>query len=156
MDPAKAVKLIDILTRQHAAHQELRAALAEQQQALRRFDAAGLELLRQRGDRLAERIGELEAARAALTGGGARLTELAAALGEPQRSRLLAVAHGLRTVAEETAALGRINRAAAQCMLNHFHGVYRLLARAGRPVSYGASGRPQEGGGAALLVDAVA
>ena len=65
MNAAKADKLHEILTRQHAAHEELRGVLFRQRQALRRFDVAGLEALRERGDVLAERIARLEAAREA-------------------------------------------------------------------------------------------
>jgi hypothetical protein len=156
VDLAKARKLIEVLTRLHASHLELRGVLVDQQQALRRFDAAGLDVLHRRGDRLAERIAELESARLELTGPSTKLTDLAGQLAPAERSRLLAVAHELRQVAGETASLGRINHTAVQCMLNHFHSVYRLMAQAGRPASYGAGGLRKQPSNGAFLVDAVA
>ena len=156
VDSAKARKLIDVLTRLHASHVELRGVLVEQQQALRRFDVATLDVLHRRGDRLAERISELESARVELTGRTAKLTDLAGQMDSAERTRVLAVAHELRQVAQETTSLGRINRAAVQCMLNHFHGVYRLMAQAGRPASYGAGGVRNQPSDGAFLVDAVA
>jgi hypothetical protein len=155
VDAVKARKLIEVLTRQQACQHELKAVLTEQQQALRRFDAAALDALHLRGDRLAQRISELESARLALTGPSIHLKDLAASLAEPQRGQLLMLGLQLATLARETSALGRVNRAAVQCMLNHFHSVYRLMAQASSPSSYGpAAARPS--GGGAFLLDAVA
>ncbi len=156
MDSAKARKLVDVLSRLYAAHQELHGVLVEQQQALRKFDAAALEVLHLRGDRLAQRIAELQSARLELTGPSARLTALVANLPAAEQMRLMAVANELRRIAQETTSLSRINRAAVQCMLSHFHGVYRLMAQAGRPALYGAGGTRSERSGGSFLVDAVA
>ncbi len=156
MDSAKLAKLIDVLTRQHSCYQELRGVLAEQQQALRRFDSAKLDVLHQRGDRLTQRISELESIRIELTGPSVRLTELAKTLSDVDRGRLLVVANTLKALANETCAMGRINRAAVQCMLNHFHGMYRLMAQAGRPAAYGAGGQKRQAANGPFLVDQVA
>ena len=156
MDTGSADRLHEILKREHAAYEDLRGVLLQQQQALRRFDAAGLDNLRQRGDVLAERIAELESARKALTGSDVRVTKLAQDLPEPQRSRLVAMAMGLRKLAEEVASIGRINYAATQSMLNNFHSVYRMLAGINEQATYGASGKTCQASGKAFLVDAVA
>jgi hypothetical protein len=152
----KARKLIEVLTRLHSAHAELRGVLVEQQLALRRFDAGALDALHRRGDRLAQRISELDSARLELTGPSAKLADLAADLPPLERTRLLSVANELRQLAQETASLGRINRTAVQCMLNHFHGMYKLMAQGGRAPSYGAGGAARNNGPQAFLVDAVA
>ena len=155
MDPRTADKLHELLTRLYGAHEELLAALHQQQQAIRRFDADGLEKLRDRCDAVAQRIAELEEARARLTGPGVRLSALVPTLGEPQRSRLAAISAGLRKLAEEVASVGRVNAVAVHNMLNHFHTVYRLMAGARSPAGYTAAGGAAAGGGA-LLIDAVA
>jgi len=155
MDAVTLKRLLDLLSRQRSAHEELRAVLLEQQRALRRFDTAGLDKLRQRSDLLAERIAELEQARRTLMGAKLRLTELAERIDEPGRSRLVATAAGLRRLAEEIASINRINGAAAHNMLNHFHSVYQMLAGANQAARYGSSGRVDRPGGA-FLVDAVA
>lgn len=156
MDAVAADKLYKVLKRQLIAQEELRGLLQLQQQAIRRFDASALENLRQRGDVLAERIAELESARGKLTAPGARITELAKRMKEPQQSRTIAISLGLRKLAEENASLSRINHAAMQNMLNHFHSVYRMLAGANRPAAYGSSGESVGDDGGAFLVDAVA
>ena len=156
MDTVTANRLHELLTRQMAAHEEMRNVLLEQQQALRRFDTAGLESLRQRCDVLAERIAELDQARQTITGPGIRLRELAQTLAEPARSRLVATSLGLRKIAEEIASINRINRAAVQNMLNHFHTVYQMLAGASQSPGYGATGRSTTAPVGAFLVDAVA
>jgi flagellar biosynthesis/type III secretory pathway chaperone len=156
VDSAQVTRLIDVLKRQHGCYQELKSVLIEQQHALRRFDAAQLDVLHQRGDRLALRIAELESARVELTGASVRLVDLAQKLGEVDRGRLMAVAGELKTLADETCSLGRINSAAVQCMLNHFHGMYRLMAQAGRPELYAATGRRPQRADGAFLVDQVA
>ncbi|NQU75119.1 MAG: flagellar protein FlgN [Planctomycetes bacterium] len=156
MDAPAVERLHEILKRQYAAHEELRRVLLLQQQAVRRFDAAGLDGLRERGDILAQRIAEMESSRKALTGPDARVAEIAQQQGEPRRSQLVALALGLRKLAEEIASLSRINGAAVRSMLNHFHSVYRMLAGANKAAVYGASGESVDGNGDAFLVDAVA
>lgn len=153
---ATADRLHELLTRLYAAHEELRGLLLQQQQAIRRFDAASLETLRERCEAVAQRILEMEQARARLTGGRVRLSELAGGLEEPQRGRLTAISAALRTLGEEIASVNRINRAALQNMLNHFHSVYQLMARTRRSAAYGAKGQATEAPGGAFLVDAVA
>ena len=156
MDAATVNSLLDNLKRQYAAHEELRNLLKQQQQAIRRCDAAGLEELRQRGELLAGRLAELETARRAAAGPAARIAEIAEQVEEPARSRLVALSLGLRKLAEEVASLSRINQAAMRNMLNHFHEVYQTLAGANRPAAYGATGRSVAPGSGAFLVDAVA
>ncbi len=155
MDANAANRLHALLTKQYAAHKELQTSLQMQQQAIRKFDAAGLDQLRQRADTLAERIADLNTARESMTGPNVRLTELADRLPEPQRSRLMAMSVALRSLAKEIASLNRINQAAVRHMLNHFHSVYQMLARGSQPVGYGAGGQAS-GGGQSFLVDAVA
>lgn len=156
MDAATIKRLYDLLTRQAEAHDEMRAVLLTQQRALRRFDTAGLEQLRQRCDVLTERIAELENARRAVTGPDVRISDLAATVGEPDRSRLVAVAIRLKKAAEEIASIHRINRAAVANMLNHFHQAYQLLASADNAAAYGSSGQSTDRPSGAFLVDAVA
>ena len=155
MDAGELKRLYELLSRQRNAHEELRTVLLDQQRALRRFDTDGLDTLRQRCDLLGERIAELEQARRRLTGPDVRLTALAEQLPEPDRSRLVATSIGLRKLAEEIGSINRINNAAVQNMLNHFHTVYQMLAGASRPAGYGASGQT-EGSTGSFLVDAVA
>jgi len=156
MDGPTADRLHAVLAELFAAHEELRSALRSQQRAIRAFDTAGLESMRGRCERLAERITELEATREAMTGPGVRLAELAENLGEPRRSRLVAMALGLRHLAEDTAGLQRVNRAAVQFMLRHFRSIHRALARGGHNGGYGATGKADDNGTAAMLIDAVA
>lgn len=155
MDTATLDRLQETLTRQYAAHEELLRALQAQRQAIRGFDTQGLERLRDRCDATAQRIAELEDARVRLTGPGVRLVELAQRCPEPHRSRLVAISAGLRQLAEQAAAAARVNNAAVQNMLNHFHTVYQMLAGANRTAAYGANGQPGAAAGA-FLVDAVA
>lgn len=155
METALANKLHELLTRQYTTHEELRAVLTEQQQAIRRCDSAALDELRKRCDVLAERIAELERTREGLTGRGVKLSKLVAQAPEPQRSKLVALSAGLRKLTEETASLNRINSAALRIMLGHFHTMYQRIAGANARAGYGANGqaRPNDG---AFLVDAVA
>ncbi|NLF29984.1 MAG: flagellar protein FlgN [Planctomycetes bacterium] len=155
MDTMTLKRLFDLIDRQREAHKELRTALLDQQTALRRFDTRRLEQLGRRCDALGERIAELEQARRNLTGLNVRLSELAATLGEPDRSRLTAAAMGLRQLAADVASINRINASAVHNMLNHFHQVYQMIASAGRTTGYGASGQADKATGA-FLVDAVA
>ena len=152
-----ANKLLDILKRQISVHEELRGVMLNQQQCLRRFDSAGLDSLRQRGDLLADRIAELDERRLALTGSGARVSQMAGELPEPLQSQLLALSLSLRQASEDVASINRINQAAVQNMLSHFHEMYRMLAGANQAAVYGASGQAASGGvNSAFLVDAVA
>ncbi|MFW6145966.1 MAG: flagellar protein FlgN [Planctomycetota bacterium] len=155
MDTVTVKRLFDLIDRQRDAHRELRTCLLDQQTALRRFDTTRLEQLGRRCDGLGERIAELEKTRRDLTGPKVKLTDLAATLDEPHRSRLVAVAMGLRQLAAEVASINRINAAAIHNMLNHFHQVYQMIASAGRTDGYGASGRTDKATGS-FLVDAVA
>jgi len=156
MDGPTADRLQAVLNGQYAAHEELRSVLQQQQRAIRAFDTAGLEALRDRCERLIERITGLETIREAITGPGVRLTELAGELPEPQRSRLVAISLGLRKLAEETSALHRVNRAAVQHMLRHFRSIHQALTRAGQGCGYGASGKAEDGETRSMLIDAVA
>ncbi len=156
MDGPTADKLQAVLNGQHAAHEELRSALQQQQRAIRAFDRAGLEALRGRCELLVERITGLETTREAITGPGVRLTELANDMPEPQRSRLVAISLGLRKLAEETSALHRVNRAAVQHLLRHFRSIHQTLTHAGQSCGYGASGEADDGGTRSMLIDAVA
>ncbi len=155
MEPVTLKRLFDLLDRQRDAHRQLRTCLLDQQTALRRFDTSRLEQLGRRCDALGERIASLEAARRELTGPDVRLTDLAATLDEPARSRLVAAAMGLRHLAGEVASVNRINAAAIHNLLDHFHQVYQMIASAGRADGYGASGRADPPTGA-FLIDAVA
>ena len=155
MDTVTLKRLFELLDRQRDVHKELRTALLDQQTALRRFDTRRLEQLHRRCDALGERIAELERVRRGLDGSNVKLTELAAALDEPDRSRLTAAAMGLRQLAGEVASINRINAAAIHNMLNHFHQVYQMIASAGRKDGYIASGQADRATGA-FLVDAVA
>ncbi len=156
MDAVDTHRLHGLMTRQIAAHEELRSVLLDQQRSIRCFDAAGLENLRQRSDVLAERIAELERTRQTITGDNIRLIDLAQTLAEPARSRLVATSLGLRKIAEEIASINRINQAAVQNMLNHFHTVYQMLASANQAAAYGATGQTAGPAAGAFLVDAVA
>ena len=155
METVTLKRLFDLIDGQRNAHKELRTVLLDQQTALRRFDTHRLEQLGRRCYALGERIAELEQARRSLTGPNVRLTDLAATLAEPCRSRLVAAALGLRQLAGEVSSITRINAAAILNMLNHFHQVYQMIASAGRTNGYGASGQADKATGA-FLVDAVA
>lgn len=156
MDIATADKLHEVLTRLYGGHEQLLQALQLQQQAIRRFDAPGLEKLRDRCEAIAQRISELEEARARIAGPGARMSELAAGLPEPQRSRLAAISAGLRKLAIEITSVSRVNNTALQNMLNHFHTVYQMIASTKRASAYNATGQSARPNGGAFLVDAVA
>ena len=132
MDAAAADKLHGILTRQYAAHEELLRLLQTQQQAVRRFDAGELDNLRSRCDQVAQRIVELEDARAQVTGTEVRLADLIQTAPEPQRGKLAAISAGLRGLAERITSITRVNDKAMRNMLNHFHSLYQIMASAAR------------------------
>jgi flagellar biosynthesis/type III secretory pathway chaperone len=156
MDEATRARLIELMKRMYGAHQELLEALRRQQQAVRCFDVAELEQLREHCDRVAQRIAELETTRRELLGPGVRLRELLEQIAEPDRSKLAALSAGLRKLAGEIDTVNRINRTAVETMIRHVHTLYQAMAKAASQSAYGQDGKSAAGKTTSLMIDQVA
>jgi len=60
--------------------------------------------------------------------------ELAEAVSEPMRGKLLAMADVLKSTVEKVQKLNRVNSLATEKVMNHFNHIFSLLAQSGRDI----------------------
>ncbi|MBN1763975.1 MAG: flagellar protein FlgN [Sedimentisphaerales bacterium] len=135
-------------------HSDLAVVLENKLDAMRHFDLSRLEALTGNEQRLAQAIAlnekkRRDAVRAATMavwpqrrGQTATASELAQALAEPQRSRLMSLTSMLREVMERVGRLNRINAIATHKIMGHFDHIFQIIAQSGRDIGlYGKSGK---------------
>jgi hypothetical protein len=119
-----------------AVHERLLAAAADQRAALARADAAALAECTRRQQEGAADIQRLDAQRRRLTGTGRTaptLTQLAAGLQEPDRSRLSALGERVRALVEKVNQEHRLLRSVASTLCGHVDALVRQVAVALTP-----------------------
>lgn len=156
-DPARALDDLDAAVRELVAeHERLIAAVADQRDAVSKADGPRLNAAILLQGESAQRIAQIErrriAAVAALAApvragsrpvqpGQVRLTELAATLPEPGRSRLLESAGLLRTVLEQLHREYAVLKEAAAQLAAHLEGITRqVYAKLSHTGAYARSG----------------
>ena len=149
-----AEQLITAMQAEFKGQQDLTALLEGKIDAMQHYDMSRLEALAAREQRLLETVRQQglrrDAAVKRLTthcfpqrrGQRAHARELAQALDEPHRTNLLSLAVMLKDAVQKTQRLNRINAVASQKILQHFHHVFRIIARTGCEVGlYGRGGK---------------
>jgi len=146
-------------------HQKLLEAVRHKLEAIRGADAEAMHRAARQEGELARRIKDQEGLRQLLmeelgeelglaSAQVRKLTvsELAARVAEPVRSRLTVLGAELRKCATEIARLNRVNAVVSQEMLKHFRTVYDTVTRGTVTRDfYGRTGRPQRGTPLALI-----
>jgi len=161
-------KLIDAMEQELQWQRDLAAVLEHKLDAMRHHDISRLEALTQAEQRLLDGIylnaGKRNAAALQATQQlfnpprpkAASARELAAAVKEPTRGKLIILAAMLRDIAQKVQSLNRINALATQKMQGYFQQIFSIIALSGRDIGlYGRSGKrslPQQN----RLVDAIA
>ncbi|MFG0283655.1 MAG: flagellar export chaperone FlgN [Phycisphaerales bacterium JB039] len=108
--------------------EELLGLIREQQDAVRRMDAGAIREATQRQARVAERLRQLESARAALAG-AQPLTQLAESMAPAARQRALRLVGRLGEAGRAIARDSAVVSACAGAMLGHIDGLMRAVAR---------------------------
>lgn len=156
-DPARALDDLDAAVRELIVeHERLIVAVADQRDAVSRADGSRLTAAILRQGESAQRIAQIERRRinavAALTAparagsrtsqpGQVRLTELAATLPEPGRSRLLESVGMLRTILEQLHREYAVLKDAATQLASHLEGITRqVYAKLSHTGAYARSG----------------
>ena len=156
--------LVEQLQELRELHDQLLLAARGKQSAMRCGDVDALQSWSAREKFLIDRITGAESARRATVEalaqalgreGPVTVTVLAAQLGEPDRSRVLALAAAIRALAEQIHQINQINDAVSREILECFAQMHRRYAVARCDIGlYDTNGRKQLVTGAALL-DAV-
>ncbi|MBX3361254.1 MAG: flagellar protein FlgN [Phycisphaeraceae bacterium] len=129
-----------------AAHHRLGEAVEAHRVAISLAHSEGIRIAIDEQTEALTQIADLERARAALVGNGQprTITELAADLPEPDRSRIITLASDLRTLIGELRSKQAVVRSATRSLLSHTQG---LMAQVGAALShagtYGRAGKVQ-------------
>ena len=166
MSEAAAGQLAECLAEMRSLYEELLAVLQRKLEAMRRADTELLNSCAARERFLLQRISEVESSRKVLTGdlqlrtGVAAkrpmsITQLAERIGEPDRSKLLVLADGLRRLVEQTNQVNQVAALAGKELLAHFRHVYDVMRAAEQDTgTYDVRGA-RTAGSAQRILDAV-
>ena len=136
-----AARLEQILGGQQQQYQKLGQLIHRKREAIRQADMNAIAELCQQENTIAQHVTEMEKARLILTGELTRelvpaasrpmsISEVAKAVDEPNRSRLLQLSQSLRTTIEEVRAASSIVRAAADGLSRHMGGLLQTVQSA--------------------------
>jgi len=147
---ANTEKLIEMLTELRELQQQLLWCLRTQQRAMRTGRMDQVQSCTSRSKFLVQQIADVEGklrgtARQLAAGAEdpvARLSDLAAALAEPARSKLLALAAATLTLAQEIDQVNRINQQVTEEVLNCFDAIQRRLCNSDKSAVYESTGKP--------------
>jgi flagellar biosynthesis/type III secretory pathway chaperone len=139
-------RLIDTLQRELNYQRDLAAVLDNKLDAMRRYDMPRLEALSKNEQNLIESIRKNEMLRRQVIALTARQLypgrvdvkptagEIAQAVAEPDRGKLIVLTGMLREVAEKVRRLNRVNAAATNKILGHFQQVFQIIAQSGKDI----------------------
>ena len=134
-------RLEQILQGQQQQYQKLGQLIQRKREAIRQADMNAIADLCQQENTIAQQVTEMEKVRLMLTGELTQalvptasrpfsLSEVAQAIDEPGRSRLLQVSQSLRATIEEVRAASGIVRAAADALSRHMGGLLQTVQSA--------------------------
>jgi len=135
-------------------HEQLLTLMKRQRECLRLADHHGVSECSRLENTLVQAIGELEKRRLELVGQitksidpsatqPMRMRDLAEALPEPARGRLLVLREQLRERITAVKEQSSVTRRATEALLNHMQGLVQTLGNAGRAAGYAPANQPQ-------------
>lgn len=160
-----AARLEQILCGQQQQYQKLGQLIQGKREAIRQADMSAIAELCQQENTIAQHVMEMEKARLILTGELTRalvptasrpmsISEVAKAVDEPNRSRLLQLSQSLRSTIEEVRAASGIVRAAADGLSRHMSGLLQTVQSAlSRARVYSDQGRIASGAQCQFCLD---